>query len=78
MRRAARSRVTNREALAVVYAAHQRYGTKQFTVDLAGPNYPALLHAQSCGWVWFIDQRHASVTRAGLMALAPYGVEVEA
>jgi hypothetical protein len=73
--RTARGRATDKDALAVIYSAHQRYGARVFTVDLAGRNYPALLQAQNRGWVWFADQRHAAVTRDGRRALAPFGVE---
>lgn len=73
--RPARGKATDRDALAVIFAAHQRYGERVFPVDLAGRNYPALLHAQSRGWVWFADTRHAAVTRDGRRALAPFGVE---
>lgn len=74
----ARGKATDRDALAVIFAAHQRYGDRVFPIDLAGRNYPALLHAQSRGWAWFRDQRHAAITIDGRRALAPYGVREDA
>lgn len=58
-------------ALAVMLAAHNRYGAKSFVVDVCGPNYRPLKDAEAQGWVWFNGERCA-ILDAGVRQLDPY------
>jgi hypothetical protein len=72
-------KVSDRDALATVFAAWVRHKDAPFVVD---PNstdrrelsYPALQRAQQRGWVWFRAADRAVITVDGKRALAPYGV----
>jgi uncharacterized protein YecT (DUF1311 family) len=77
-----RSKATDRDALATVFAAWVRHRDSVFVVD---PNatdrtalsYPALQRAQDRGWIWFRAADRAVITVDGKRALAPFGVRHE-
>lgn len=58
-------------ALACMFAAYKRYGTRSFIVDRAGLNWAWLKHAETLGWCWFQDTRCA-FTPDGMRELEPY------
>lgn len=59
------------EALASMFTAFRKYGTRSFIVDRNGPNWKALHIAELLGWVWFQDDRCA-FRPAGMAELEPY------
>jgi hypothetical protein len=58
-------------ALACMFAAFRKYGTRSFVVDPKGPNWGPLKLAEQYGWVWFQDRRCA-FTPDGMAELEPY------
>lgn len=58
-------------ALACMFVAYKKYGTKSFLVDPKGANWKPLKHAESLGWCWFQGERCA-FTASGMAELEPY------
>lgn len=70
--------VSDRDALACLFAAHRRYRRRAFRVDVGGSNAAALKACERKGWVWFQAPDRCSITADGERALEPYGVKAEA
>lgn len=70
-----RKAATRRDGLAVCFMAWGRYRDQKFPISTKSVNYPALLRAQSEGWIWLVDQKTAALTTSGIAALADYGVK---
>jgi hypothetical protein len=68
-------KVTDRDALASVFALHRHVGTAATRIDPNGRHWHALKHAERKGWVWWRDPQRCCVTIDGVRALAPYGVK---
>lgn len=58
-------------ALACLFTAFRKFGTRSFIVDRAGPNWTPLKTAERLGWCWFQDTRCA-FTPAGLQQVEGY------
>jgi streptogramin lyase len=68
--------VSQRDAMAALFACYARYGTARFPVP-EGSTGAALRACRDRGWVWFPDPDHAVIVPAGVQALEPYGVRAE-
>jgi hypothetical protein len=68
-------KVTDRDALASVFALHRRNGVNNTPIDPQGKHWHTLKHAERLGWVWFVDRQRCCITTDGLRALEPYGVK---
>jgi hypothetical protein len=78
MNRTKQKRVSERDALAMLFSVWQRHGMNRFNQgDYPPVKRAALDECRRRDWIWYATPMDARLTWAGVQALEPYGVRAE-